>query len=724
MGATAGRTDPQPERRNPKGRARQVALPIVAQVGDQRAPGPVLGKDARARRGRAPRIPREKWCDMTEITVTYFHDKGATRKQERRISLIELAQQIRTATAPEKDELGWLKLARFGDAATAKGSLRHDRNLLAVTGVEIDYDGEQVDVGVAIEKIEKTGLSAIVYTSPSHRPEAPRWRVLCPFSQELPPDQRGRMVNRINRVLGGVAGTESWTLSQAYFFGSVSNNPHHRVELVDGVPIDTLDELDRIAIGKPGTQSSPSARAGGPQGANGAVDKRALLDEIITGAAYHTPAMRLLGSWAMQGVPMLEAKDQLVAAFECVFPPDRDERWRDRVESIPEMLSYIWPKEAEKRDAGSGKITVKAGERHIAADEGIAALQKAGTAFYQRDRALVRVCKVKAKAADGDIIFVPGIAVVTPAILERELGIAAQWERLDPQKSKTTRIDPPRPVVNQILDMIGEWPFPPIAGVIGCPTLRRDGSLLADEGYDLAAGLVLISAVSMPPIQEAPTRNDALAAAGLLDELLAEFPFADPTSKSVALSMMMTPVLRGAMSVAPMHLVRAPESGSGKSYLADVASMISTGERVAVKSVAPKPEETEKRLIGSALAGYPIIGLDNCRETLEGAFLCQLTERPLLELRVLGKSDIVRVANTFTTFATGNNVTVADDLVRRTICCSLDANVENPEGREFLGDPIADVRRNPWRLCRRLHHNCAGIHRSGETWQAAPIAKL
>jgi putative DNA primase/helicase len=65
-----------------------------------------------------------------------------------------------------------------------------------------------------------------------------------------------------------------------------------------------------------------------------------------------------------------------------------------------------------------------------------------------------------------------------------------------------------------------------------------------------------------------------------------------------------------------------------------------------------------------------------------------------LQLRALGKSDKIRVANTFSTFANGNNVTVTDDLVRRTICCALDANVENPECRSFRGDPLAAVRRN------------------------------
>jgi putative DNA primase/helicase len=356
---------------------------------------------------------------------------------------------------------------------------------------------------------------------------------------------------------------------------------------------------------------------------------------------------------------------------------------------------FAQPKTPKPRPANGNLpvIQVVAGERHKAADAGIAALEAANVAFYQRDRALVRVCEVKARSTSGEIILVPGIATVTHAILDRALGQVAHWQRFDIKKEELVNTDPPRLVVSQILDMAGEWPFPPLAGVIGCPTLRHDGSLLAAEGYDLATGLVLKSAVAMPEISDYPPRRDAENAAALLVDLLAEFPFANDASKAVGLSMILTPVLRGAMVVAPMHLVTAPLAGSGKSYLADIASMIATGERVAVISVAPRPDETEKRLIGSALDGVPVMMLDNCSETLEGDFLCQVTERPLLQLRALGRSDKIRVTNTFTTFANGNNAAVAEDLVRRTICCVLDANVENPECRTFHSDPLATVQR-------------------------------
>jgi putative DNA primase/helicase len=358
----------------------------------------------------------------------------------------------------------------------------------------------------------------------------------------------------------------------------------------------------------------------------------------------------------------------------------------------------IYGKEAERRDAVEDirpdrlpKIPVVAGRRHEAADAGLAAMHAAGVEFYQRDRSLVTCCIVKAKASNGELIRVPGIMPVTLPALSRALGKSARWEKLN-WKGSLIAIDPPNDVVQQIAAMTGDWPFPPLSGVIGTPTLRPDGTLLAAEGYDSATGLVLLAPPRMRAVPLAPSRSEALEALAFLGRLLTEFPFADDASRSVALSMLMTPVLRGALFPAvPLHAATAPAAGTGKSYLQDLASAIATGERCAVVAVAPNLEETEKRLIGAVLAGYPIIALDNCNAELAGDFLCQASERPVLQLRPLGSSAVVRLTNTVTVFANGNNLVVVADLVRRTLICRLDANMENPDERTFRTDPVSTV---------------------------------
>lgn len=243
--------------------------------------------------------------------------------------------------------------------------------------------------------------------------------------------------------------------------------------------------------------------------------------------------------------------------------------------------------------------------------------------------------------------------------------------------------DPPKDLVDGMLSRAGEWPYLPIGGIITTPTLRPDGSILSVAGYDDATSLYLIQPLELPAMSETPTRADAEAAGDLLDALLVDFPFDGEGSDSTAMSMLITPVVRGCLDVAPMHLTAAPEAGSGKSYLADVSSAIVAGTRCAVMSAGKTEEETGKRIGAHLLAGTSIICLDNLDNDLGGDDMCQIIERPLIDIRILGKSEKVKVVNRACVFATGNNPKVRGDMVRRTLVVGLDAKCERPEEREF-----------------------------------------
>ena len=58
---------------------------------------------------------------------------------------------------------------------------------------------------------------------------------------------------------------------------------------------------------------------------------------------------------------------------------------------------------------------------------------------------------------------------------------------------------------------------------------------------------------------------------------------------------------------------------------------------------AGNEEETAKRLTGVMLTGQPLISIDNVNGELKGDFLCQAIEQHFLDIRPLGRSDIVRI---------------------------------------------------------------------------------
>jgi putative DNA primase/helicase len=149
--------------------------------------------------------------------------------------------------------------------------------------------------------------------------------------------------------------------------------------------------------------------------------------------------------------------------------------------------------------------------------------------------------------------------------------------------------------------------------------------------------------------------------------------------------------VRGGMMVAPLHAATAPTRGTGKSYLFDTAAAIATGERCPVINAGRTEEETEKRLGAELMSGQPIVLVDNLNGDFSGDFLCSAIERPVVKPRVLGRSENKRIENHSTFFANGNNLRLVGDVVRRAVTCSLDANMERPELRQFRGNPVAAI---------------------------------
>ncbi|PZU45312.1 MAG: hypothetical protein DI568_13740 [Sphingomonas sp.] len=180
------------------------------------------------------------------VMVTVFPDRFARTQKPRPATLRQMGDSILKRRAATKQALPLLKLATFGDDATDKGCLRHDGNMLAISGVEVEHDDETVSVDEVLAALRQANVAALVYTSPSHRADRPRWRILAPCSRELPVGERDALVDRLAAAVGDVLSGESWTPSQAYYFGGVGDAPDHRAELVDGRPIDLCDELDGL----------------------------------------------------------------------------------------------------------------------------------------------------------------------------------------------------------------------------------------------------------------------------------------------------------------------------------------------------------------------------------------------------------------------------------------------------------------------------------------------
>lgn len=320
-------------------------------------------------------------------------------------------------------------------------------------------------------------------------------------------------------------------------------------------------------------------------------------------------------------------------------------------------------------------------------------LIEASAPVFTRAGTLVRPVTELLPSTRGDLVSVARLRPYCQDALLDVLGQTMRFQRWDERRQSFVNMDAPPRVAATLLARQGQWRLQPLAGIITAPTLRPDGSLLSENGYDAQTRLfvMLDEGFKLPPIPEKPTRADAEAALTLLKDLLSGFPFVGRVDQAVALSGMLTAVLRPGLPTAPLHGIRAHTAGTGKSFMVDLFSAIALGRACPVIAVGKTEEETEKRLASMLLDAVPVISVDNVNGELGGDLLCQMTERPLVRVRVLGKSETPEIECRAMMFATGNNLTLVGDMTRRTVLCTLDAGVEQPENREFDFDPMARV---------------------------------
>lgn len=277
-----------------------------------------------------------------EYDVTIFPDAKAKRKRELRLTGGALRDLILSESAPRKEDLPWIKLARFGDVRSSQHSLRHDANVTSISGTEIDYDGERIAFASAVEAVRKAGLRAVLYTSPSHSNDRPRWRILFPTSGLLPPPMRKKITQIADDILGGVAARESLALSQAYFFGQVAGREPVQIEVIDGDFIDVrLPAHDR-------DDDNPFTRVSKLQDFKPPIDAEARLAAMTHKgegeAGINSTQLHVSAALLNQGLTVDDVVAQILEATQAVSPSNWD--WR-REEAKIRRMCETWVSKCE-----------------------------------------------------------------------------------------------------------------------------------------------------------------------------------------------------------------------------------------------------------------------------------------------------------------------------------------------------------------------------------------
>jgi hypothetical protein len=218
------------------------------------------------------------------------------------------------------------------------------------------------------------------------------------------------------------------------------------------------------------------------------------------------------------------------------------------------------------------------------------------------------------------------------------------------------------------------------------PTIRSDGSILQRPGWDRQTRLLYMPGVAkFDPVPESPSLSDAQAAVAELLEVVVDFPFESDSDRSAWLAMVLTMIGRPAITgCCPLFAISATTRGSGKSLLADAASIIAYGRRAARKAYpAGDDSEMRKTITAVAIEGLPAVLLDNLDCMLGGASLDLALTATSYTDRILGGNKTTGDLPLRTVWsATGNNLRFGGDIARRVLPIRLSPQVENPEERD------------------------------------------
>lgn len=286
----------------------------------------------------------------------------------------------------------------------------------------------------------------------------------------------------------------------------------------------------------------------------------------------------------------------------------------------------------------------------------------------------------------------PRARVVSSERLRVLLGDAAAWFKRDGRKkdSELTPTLPPAWVTSATFGAPA-WPgVPSLTAVLEGPCMRADGSILATPGWDEATGLFV---TSCPPITLTPvaTPEEALGPIATITRPVNDFPFRKPAHLSAWIASLLTPLARFAyQGPTPLFLYDANVSGAGKTLLADLVGLITTGRTLPRSDWPGRDEETSKRITAVAMAGEVLYLWDNIDRPLGGGPLEGAITATSWRGRVLGQSREETMPLEVIWYATANNCTLKGDVVRRILPIRLQSTHERPEERADF--ELANVR--------------------------------
>lgn len=287
------------------------------------------------------------------------------------------------------------------------------------------------------------------------------------------------------------------------------------------------------------------------------------------------------------------------------------------------------------------------------------------------------------------------VAAVNKTALNYEFNGRFAWEKYDKRAKSWVPIDAPLQYAQTLCELMSYEHLPPLLSVARQPFFRDNNTLCTRSGYDAVSRVYAIFDESDYHFGDNASHADITAPKAAMLALLDEFEFATETDRAAALCALLTAAVRASLSKAPGILATAHSSGSGKSYLLDMAGLFASEHEPAAASFVVDDDEMRKQIIATLIESPAAIKFDEMKSDLlpiKTLLSCLSAEQ--VEGRLLGASKIVRPSTRTLMLFAGNNVQAVQDMCRRILTIHLDVQCETPATRDFSDDPLNRLKEN------------------------------
>ena len=284
---------------------------------------------------------------------------------------------------------------------------------------------------------------------------------------------------------------------------------------------------------------------------------------------------------------------------------------------------------------------------------------------------------------------VPLLRRLTLYRLRHELARRAEFYQVD-RNGQPTPAKPPLDVVRDLL-ATPDPPLPVLTRMVEVPVFTSDGTLHTEPGYCQGSRMYYAppNGFKLLEVPQTPTPEDLSRAKELIfEELLADFPFADESSKAHALALILLPAARELIEgPTPNHLVESPSPGSGKDLLVDCCLRPSLGPHLAILAQAKAEGEWRRRLTASFKQAAGAILIGNVTRPLDSGVLAAALTAPVWTDRILGRSEMARFPVRCIWTTTANNPRLSTEIARRSIRIRIDPKCPRPWERKDFKHP-------------------------------------